>query len=153
MREVIISDTSCLLVLHNIGSLELLHDLFPELWTTAVVAREFNNPMPEWIRIVDPSESETYRALRQRIDPGEASAIALAIEHPGSRLILDDRKGRAVASEFGLDHTGTIGIVKLAKSKGLITTMGPVLGSMKSAGFWISPELEAAVLKAAGEIS
>ena len=151
MPEVIISDTSCLLVLHNTSHLFLLRDLFGTVLTTGVVAAEFNRPLPEWVVIVDPVDTGRYEQLRSIVDPGEASAIALALEHPASKLILDDMKGRALATDLGLAHTGTIGILKAAKNKGYIPLIGPLLTRMRAADFWISDALEDAVLKEAGE--
>ena len=46
MQKVIISDTSCLILLHKIGKLELLFELFGAIVTTKEVAAEFGLPLP-----------------------------------------------------------------------------------------------------------
>jgi predicted nucleic acid-binding protein len=43
----------------------------------------------------------------------------LAVEHPGSLVILDDRQGRGIAIHLGLNVIGTLGILLIAKRKGL----------------------------------
>lgn len=58
--------------------------------------------------------------LQLELDAGEASTIALALENPDGRIILDERKGRSVAKRLGLKVTGTFGIIIKAKDEGLI---------------------------------
>jgi predicted nucleic acid-binding protein len=43
------------------------------------------------------------------IDPGKASAIALAMESRFSILILDDQKARKTAKRLNRNYTGTLG--------------------------------------------
>jgi predicted nucleic acid-binding protein len=43
MHSVIISDTSCLILLSNIGMPEILHQLFGTIITTRDVANEYGN--------------------------------------------------------------------------------------------------------------
>lgn len=49
--KTIISDTSCFIVLQNIGELDLLHKVYGEVLTTAIVAEEFGEDLPEWVKI------------------------------------------------------------------------------------------------------
>jgi len=46
MQKTIISDTSCLILLDNIGELELLKNIFGTIITTTDIANEFGNPLP-----------------------------------------------------------------------------------------------------------
>ncbi len=41
MQPVIVSDTTCLILLHKIGELNLLQKLLHEIFTTQIVADEF----------------------------------------------------------------------------------------------------------------
>jgi predicted nucleic acid-binding protein len=41
MRKAIIADTSCLILLDNIGELDLLHKLYGTIITTSAVKSEF----------------------------------------------------------------------------------------------------------------
>ncbi len=50
MPKVVISDTSCLIILSNINELELLNDLYGEIITTQDIQREYGEPLPEWIK-------------------------------------------------------------------------------------------------------
>ena len=115
MPKTIISDTSCFIVLTNIGELELLHKLYGRIITTLDIATEYGEPLPEWIDIVNVSDKSKQRLLELQIDKGESSAIALALETPDSTIILDDNKARKIAYQLGLTYTGTIGIIVKAK--------------------------------------
>lgn len=55
MPKTIISDTSCLIVLTNIGELELLHKIYGQITTTSEVAKEFDEQLPDWVEIIDPT--------------------------------------------------------------------------------------------------
>lgn len=110
MPKTIISDSSCFIVLTNVGELELLHKLYGRIITTLDIATEYGELLPEWIDIVDFSDKSKQRLLELQIDKGESSAIALALETPDSAIILDDNKARKIANQLGLTYTGTIGI-------------------------------------------
>lgn len=46
MPKVIISDTSCLIVLTKIGELEILQKIYGEILTTSEVVSEYGEPLP-----------------------------------------------------------------------------------------------------------
>jgi predicted nucleic acid-binding protein len=46
MKSVIISDTSCLIILDKIDQLALLHDLYDEVLITPLIADEFGKALP-----------------------------------------------------------------------------------------------------------
>lgn len=49
--EIVIADTTCFILLDKIGELNLLKLLFGSVVTTTVIASEFGEPLPEWVRI------------------------------------------------------------------------------------------------------
>lgn len=51
MPQVIISDTSVLILLNKIQELQLLKILFGEVITTQKVAEEFGKQLPGWIKL------------------------------------------------------------------------------------------------------
>lgn len=57
----------------------------------------------------------TQHNYSEKVDAGEASAIALALEMELPLLILDDLKGRKLASSLNLRYTGTLGVLVTAK--------------------------------------
>lgn len=49
---VVITDTSCLIILEKIALLPVLHKLFNIVLTTPEIAAEYGLPLPEWIVII-----------------------------------------------------------------------------------------------------
>lgn len=152
MRKTIISDTSCFIILSNIGELELLHLVYGQIITTEDIAEEFGDKLPDWVEIVAVKDKVRQQLLEMQIDKGESSAIALALESAGSTLIIDDYKTRKVAEHLGLSFTGTIGVLIKAKLIGKINSIKPILTKIKETNFRISSELEDQALNEAGEI-
>jgi len=87
------------------------------------------------------------------LDAGEAAALALAVEIQADVVLLDERRGREVASQLGLRTIGILGLLLEAKSAGFLAAVGPVLDDLqREAGFWIAKPLRQQVLRLAGEV-
>ena len=151
MHRIIISDTSCLIVLSKIGRLEILQQLFVNIATTPEIAVEFGEKLPDWIEVVAAKDVGKQQIIEIQVDKGEASAIALALETGNSLLIIDDYKARKLAKTLQIDYTGTIGIMIMAKKRGIISMIKPILEKIKATDFHISAELELQALFEAGE--
>ena len=151
MHKAIISDTSCLILLDNIGELEILQKLFGTIITPSLVAIEFGQSLPPWIEIQEPADKNYQSIIEASIDKGEASAIALAIELEDCLLIIDDLKGRKFASQIGLTIIGTIGVIVDAKLSGIIPSVKPILAKIKLTNFRITEQLETIILRKSGE--
>jgi len=151
MPKTIISDTSCLIILSNIGELQLLQKVYGQVFTTVEIAQEFGEILPEWIVIKGAADIYKQQLLELQIDKGESSAIALALEMSNSTLILDDNKARKIANQLGLHVTGTIGIIVRAKLNGIIPSIRPILGKIRQTNFRLTVEIETLALKAAQE--
>ena len=151
MRDVIISDTSCLIILSNIGELSLLEKIYGKVITTKEIAFEFGDKLPDWISVREVTDKLRQQILELQIDRGESSAIALALEIKNCRIILDDYKARKIATQLGLTITGTLGIIIKAKLIGIIPSIKPILLKIKETDFRISEQLELIALKESGE--
>lgn len=150
--KIIISDTSCLIGLERLGKLELLHDLYGEVFITPVVEREYRQPLPDWVITVPVRNLEKQHEFALIVDEGEASAIALAFEIRNCTLILDDGKGRRLAAKLGLTVQGTLGVGLEAKKVGLLESVSSFIRQLRQVGFRISPELEQDTLRQADEL-
>ncbi len=151
MPKTIISDTSCFIILANIGELDLLHKVYGQIVTTPDIATEYGEPLPEWVEIVTVKDQYRQQLLEMQIDKGESSAIALALETQNCTLILDDYKARKIAEQLGITFTGTIGVIIKAKLKEIIPSIKPLLEKIKQTNFRLSEDIELQALKEANE--
>lgn len=158
-----ICNTTPLINFAALGRIDLLESLFGEIWIPPAVKAEslskrsmFPAAAPAAdkhpFRVVSSANPLLVRGFQAIVHPGEAECLALAMEHPGSLLLLDDLAARGLAEANGLYFTGTLGCLVEAKSRNLIDAVGPLLVELRhSARFWISSRLEEHVLTAAGE--
>ncbi len=117
MHNIVIADTSCLILFHKIGELDLLRQVYDSVSITPEVAAEFSEEVPDWIAIESVKDKKYQEFLTTQVDLGEASAIALAMEMESPLLLLDDLKARKLASKLNLKFTGTLGIIHKAKKQ------------------------------------
>ncbi|WP_017301502.1 hypothetical protein [Nodosilinea nodulosa] len=116
---IIISDTSPISNLLRIGQLPLLQELYgsvviPESVYAEIRALEsFGIDTSwlvdtEWIVIRPVGDQALVERLKGELDPGEAEAIALAIELKADRLLMDERLGRQVAQRLNVTDVSPI---------------------------------------------
>ena len=143
----IISNTSCLIVLDNIGMLDVLKELYGKVFITEEVSKEFGKTVPDWIEVRKVSDNKYLKLMKNFVDLGEASTIALAVETDDIVIILDDLKARKLAQKLNLKITGTIGVLVKARKRNIITSTQEVLNKLRNEGFRISHEIEKEFLK------
>jgi len=149
--SVVITDTSCFILLDKINALEILQSVYKNVVTTPEIAAEFGKPLPDWILIKAVKNKQRQFLYSGKVDAGEASAIALAMELPSPLLILDDLKGRNLASQLNLSYTGTLGLLVLAKNAGIIKELKGYFDKIADTDFRVSPALLQTILEKSGE--
>ncbi len=147
MHNIVISDTSCLIIFHKIGQLEILQKVYNNVITTPEVVQEFSEILPEWIIIKEVQDKKYQEFLETEVDYGEASAIALAKELDNPLLLLDDLKARKLAGKLNLRFTGTLGVITKAKQVGVISAVKPLIDSLLRTNFRISENVLNELLK------
>ncbi len=165
---IVVSDASLLIALARVGRLDMLPTLFGRVFIPRAVAQEIEVggkagsellKQAAWIHIVDLQSQELAEELSSlhrnnvKLDKGEAQAIALALELDADYLLMDERRGRRVAESLGIDLIGVLGVLALAKRKGLLPEIRPALDALLRAGFRISNDLYRFVLEDADEAS
>jgi hypothetical protein len=66
--------------------------------------------------------------------------------------LIDERLGQREASRLGLSITGLLGILLVAKQRGLVEAIRPIMDDLiNEAGFRVSSQLYAEFLAMAGE--
>ncbi|MBI3292021.1 MAG: DUF3368 domain-containing protein [Elusimicrobia bacterium] len=88
--------------------------------------------------------------LPTKLHHGEREALALAKELDGV-LLVDEYEVRREANRLGIDHLGSLRILKEAKARGLIPAIKPILDELIAAGAYISETLYQAFLDDVGE--
>jgi len=147
MKRVVISDTSCLILLSKLNLITVLETLFTEVWITEEISNEFGEILPGWIKVKSANSATLERILNLNLDKGEASAIALCLEQSSDvLLIIDERKGRRIAKELGINLIGTIGIILRANQLGIIKNLKETIELIEEVGFRISPLLKEQLL-------
>ena len=152
---IVVSDTSAITSLIQVGRIRLLADLFTTVLVPPAVERELrvlHAHLPAFIQIRPVAETATLLRLCGEIHRGEAEAIVLAKETSADVLVIDERVGRAVARREGVAIIGLVGVCLTAKRAGLLDEVGPLLDELeRQAQFRISPGLKARALRSVGE--
>lgn len=160
---LVISNTTPLINFAEIGRLDVLLALFGPLMIPPAVRDELEAkrslfpqaaqvPAQAGIVVASPQDHLLVSELTTRVHRGEAECIALAMENPGSLLLIDDLGARELASTNKLLYTGTLGCLAEAKRKGVLPAIEPVLRDIQTkARFWITETLTERVLRDAGE--
>ena len=162
-KNTIVGDSSPLIALSIIQQLELLPKLYQRVVIPQKVWEEitvYGSGLPgalaisqlDWLIIEKPAP-ELLKPLSILLDPGEAEAIALALNLPECTVLLDDAQARRVAERFGVNRIGTLGILRRAKKAGLIDVIKPYTVQLQKNGIYIRQSLIDAVLHDVGEFS
>jgi len=162
---IIVSDTSPLNGLAIVGYLPLLEQIYGRVLIPPAVADELarggkDDPRittvlsVDWIEVRQPTDRQRIESLRieRNLDRGESEAIVLALEVGAEELLIDERLGRKEAIRLGLSITGLLGILLVAKRRGLVSTIRPIMDDLiRQANFRVGDRLYMEVLIAAGE--
>jgi predicted nucleic acid-binding protein len=159
----VVSNTSPIINLAAIDQLGLLKQLYGAVTIPQAVYNEVcirGSGLPgaaevmagDWIQTRIVANAALVATLTADLDKGEAEAIALAVEIGSDLLLLDERRGRLIASRLGLRCLGLLGLLIQAKRSGAVSAVKPLVDELRArAGFWVSAELYDRVLYEAGE--
>jgi uncharacterized protein len=163
--RIVISDTSPVRALANLGLLNLLRQLFDEVILPRAVAVELSQPRDgqsvislddlaefSFLKVQEVSESSDVERFLVDLERGESEALALAIELRADVILIDELAGRAAARREGLEVIGVLGVLREAKLRGLIETISPLLDQLQNKyRFFIGEQLRREVLRSVGE--
>lgn len=160
---IIVSDTSPIINLAAIGHLQLLPDLFVEVVIPQAVYHEIailgaGEPGAQeimkasWVKVVGATNQLLLPKLLHELDPGEAEAIALALDLHADYILMDETSGRNIALSYNLQPLGVLGILLRAKQKQLISLVCPLMDRLRNeANFFIDRNLYMYIKNAANE--
>lgn len=123
---LVVADTSPIRYLVEIGHVGILPQLFERIFIPSLVYEELRHPsapapvrtwvnaLPAWLEVlpVTVSDDPAFQAL----DDGEKSALTLGMTLGADLILIDDRKGAAVALQKGFQITGTLGLLRARRN-------------------------------------
>lgn len=155
---MIVSDASPLIVLLKTNNIIILKDLFQQITIPQAVYKEITAKKQEkslfdkidWIKIRKIKNADMASFIEKLLDKGETEAIILAKELQ-TKLLIDDAKARKYAKMLDIEVIGTLGLLKMAKTHGIIISVRGVISKMLDEGYYINDELIKSLLIDVGE--
>ena len=165
MAGLVICDASPIIAtiigMARVDGLDWLKPLFGQVWIPGQVESEVLSDRARQDQAViraavstgilnvwpDPIEP----VIAADLDEGESACIDLALAHPGSLLLMDERAGRAVAREHGIVVSGTAAVIGQARTRDLIPSARDIFERLLQGDFRIAPEVIRTVLRQVGE--
>jgi len=162
-KNIIVVNTSPIIYLSSINKINILKELFDEIFIPEAVKQEVlaggKNQVgfreirsKKWIKTKKIKNELAKKYLLTDIDDGEAEVIILAEELSAHTIVMDDRLGRKIARFRGFNVIGTLRLLVIAKEKGILTKVKPLMDKLKEAGFWISDDVYKTVLAQSKEL-
>ncbi len=160
---ILVLDSSPLITLARIGSLSVLrqladHIVIPEAVYAESVSLAAGRPgsneiaQADWITHRTVTNQAQVERLHTRVGLGEAEAIVLTQEiGVDAIVVLDDATARRLAEHEGCRVVGLLGLLVVAKQRGLLSGVRPLLDAMRNSGFFVSDDLSRIILKQVGE--
>ena len=159
--SAVITNTSPLLYLHQVGHLSILQQLYGTVLVPPAVRQELEAgkrkglEVPDvnnltWLQIRPVAAAVLVPALVD-LGQGEAEVLALGLEIPESLLILDDQLARRIADLHALRYTGTLGILAKMKQAGHLSSVRAVITALREKGMWLSDAIVEETLRLSGE--
>lgn len=161
-QEIVVSNTTPLIALAWLDQLALIPALFGQLHIPQAVHDEiFYKPeaigtvelaSTDWLIVHPVTNTLSVNLLRDQLDAGESEAIVLASELRAELLLIDERRGRRKALQYGLEVTGTLGILIRSRQLQLVGPLRPMLDKLRLLPFFVSQELYQQTLRHVGEL-
>ena len=159
----IVVNSTPLISLAIIDKLELLPKIFDAVLVPRAVHEEvvlngtgkggYNElAQAKWLQIFDVENTHLKRSIMIELDEGEAEVITLAKEREINRVCIDEFAGRKYAKLLGLDVIGTLGLLLIAKNRGYVNKIKPLLDELIVYNRYIAQGLYNEVLKKAHEL-
>jgi predicted nucleic acid-binding protein len=154
-------NASPLIVLSRIQHEHLFLELASQIIVPLAVAKEIDaGPEDDSARLLlatgrlpvveAPLASEEL--LAWDLGVGETAVLAFGLANPTWTVILDDGAARRCARSFSIPLKGTLGVVLLARQRGLIPSAATVLRELSASGFRLDDAVvDEALRKTVGE--
>jgi predicted nucleic acid-binding protein len=152
VAQIIIADAVPLIAIAKTNQLQLLQQMFNQVWIPVSVENEcLAKPGKDADRItiaikdgwlVVKTAPKSQLPVPNALGAGELDSIQLALQSPKtSLLIVDDRLARRQALIYKLNIIGTVRLLDIAEKQGIIPSAEQIIQEMTDQGYRISPTL------------
>ncbi len=153
---MIIGDSSALVALAVMDRLSLLEEIFDEIFVPQAVYDEVsidNKPQSLKLKLflADKIIQVKLDISKMGLGQGELEAITLYQNTKADFLLIDDRRAKNFAKLNGIEVIGSLGVILLAKEKGLIESVRDDFKKLLDSNLFISQSLIDKILKEVGE--
>ena len=138
-NALIIADSGPIFSLAIIDELELLNKIFADIKISKAVWEEISlNKNTDFYHRIELFftdkivEIKSVNNLISIMDYGESESLILYKELRANFLLIDDKKARNIAENYNANCIGTLGILSIAKSQGLIKNLRPLFQTFLS---------------------
>lgn len=150
--------------LHACGAAGILEAYYPAVLTTPAVVKELAARQGEGLPGLDVATLPWLAVAEPAADPGPAGedgedalgranreVLALAAETERAVAIVEGRHARRTGMRQGVRCTGTLGLLIMARRRGLIPSVADLLPALKASGFPFSRKVLTSTLLFSGE--
>jgi predicted nucleic acid-binding protein len=157
---ILIADSSALIALAVCDSLPILEKIFKEVKVPQAVFDEVIKKSKKQAEILE--EYLCNKVIKVdlgkhiiikdgTLEKGELEAMALYKDLVADRLLIDDKRARKIAELNGINTIGSLGVLLLAKEKGVLTEIKSKIEIIRRTDIFFSEELLEHILKIANE--
>lgn len=153
-RGLVIADSGAIFSLAIVQKLDLLNKLFDSVRIPFAVWQEItlnktNEIYPDIKSFFENKVEKisSFNELTFVMDYGESESVILYKELDAQYLLIDDKKARELAENFGLNCIGTLGLLILAKKEKHIHELKPIFEEFIARNRYYSKKLLNSILK------
>ncbi|MCL2662746.1 MAG: DUF3368 domain-containing protein [Oscillospiraceae bacterium] len=162
-KPLVVVNSTPLILLSNIGHLDLLKKLYNKVFIAEAVYHEVTEggtdkrknvdfiSQNKWIEVTKIQNDNARKTFVTSLHIGEVETMILAMEKSADLCILDDLLARKHAKRLNIKIVGTLGVLIAAKKMKHINEIKPFLDQLISNGMFISNSLYSIALSTADE--
>lgn len=160
-ERIVINTGPIISIIAALDNLEILQNFYQETLVPFEVCREIEAggktgfaveefKAATWLNKLH-TPVELFPALSNSLDRGEAEVIQVALNEGITTVCIDENVGRRIARLWGLEVTGTLGIMVRAKKEGYLDSVSDAIQQMETKGVWLSLQVKNLALRESGE--
>jgi len=159
LNAIVIFDSTTLISLINIERFDLLFKfsdtiiITPSVYVEVTIQKRAKQILDEYISLsqIAVHEVKNHKKVKElliRLDLGESESIVLA-EEQNLPLIIDEKRGKKIATSMGLDVIGLVGILLVYKKKGYLSNdeIKEIVNELRQVDFRVSEKLLSLLLE------